>query len=284
MIQRLLPLRVRAAMRSIARLIEKDRDLIFRVLRRVRVKSLIDVFASFEDGGGQGASHYSIWLKSRCTPLTLRRGSSDFSVFRQVILEDQYDLAEIKHPKYIVDAGANIGLTSMVFLERFPDCRVLAIEPDSQNYSIAKKNLEVYGDRCLLYPVALWSEEGVVEVQRGVFRDGLDWSCHTVATCEWTATAVDARTMNSLLAEARFPRIDFLKVDIEGAELQVFGEGDTHFLEVTEICATECHDDRCSDTFVQCVTRYGFSVRYEGELAIAWRHSTSDDQAANECK
>jgi FkbM family methyltransferase len=275
---------VRAAIRSITRIVEKDWRLLFRILRRVRAKSLIDVLASFEDGGGQGASNYSIWLKSRCTPLTLRRGSSDFSVFRQVVLEDQYKLDEIKHPKYIVDAGANIGLTSMVFLEQFPDCRVLAIEPDSQNYLIARKNLEVYGDRCLLYQVALWSEEGVVEVQRGVFRDGLDWSCHTVATCERTATAVDARTMNSLLAEVRFPRIDFLKVDIEGAELQVFGEGDTGFLESTKLCATECHDDRCSDTFVQCVKRYGFSVRHEGELAIAWRHSTSDDQVASKCK
>lgn len=284
MIQRLFPLRVRAALRSIARLVGRDWHLLYRILRCVRAKSLIDVFEALENGGGQGSSTYSIWLKSRRTPLTLRRGSSDFSVFRQVILEDQYGLAEIAHPTYIVDAGANIGLTSVVFLERFPKCRVLAIEPDSQNYLIAKRNLEVYGDRSLLYPVALWAEEGVVEVQRGVFRDGLDWSCHTVATCERTGTTVDARTMNTLLTEVGFPRIDFLKVDIEGAELQVFGEGDTRFLERTKICATECHDDRCSNTFIQCVQRYGFSVRHEGELAIAWRHSPSDGQVVGECK
>lgn len=271
MIQRLFPVRVRAGMRSITRLFENDRSLLWRILRCVRAKSLIEVFASLEDGGGQGESTYSVWLKSRRTPLTLRRGSSDFSVFRQVILDDQYGLSEITNPKYIVDAGANIGLTSVVFLERFPECRVLAIEPDSRNHLIARKNLDIYGDRCILYPVALWAEEGVVEVQRGVYRDGLDWSCHTVATCERTATAVDARTMNTLLAEVGFPRIDFLKVDIEGAELQVFGEGDTRFLEITETCATECHDDRCSATFAQCAQRYGFSIRHEGELAIAWK-------------
>jgi FkbM family methyltransferase len=276
MIQRLLPARVRAAFRSLSRLWKKDRHLLWRTLRCVRGRSLVEVFACFEDEGGTGIATYRIWLKSRIQPLILRRGSSDFAVFRQVILEDQYGLEEIRQPQYIVDAGANIGLSSVVFLEKFPQCRLLAIEPDPQNYAIAQKNLEIYGERCRLLPVALWSEAGSLTVQRGIFRDGLDWSCQTVAASEHTGTVVDARTMRSLLDEVGFPRIDFLKVDIEGAELQVFGEGDRSFLSQTGVCATECHGPHCREVYIKAIESYGFAWRHAGELTIAWRSPTAE--------
>lgn len=272
-IQRLLPLRVRAAARSLSRLWNENRPLLWRILECVRRSSLVEVLACLEDGGGEGASTFTIRLISRKAPLTLRRGSSDFAVFRQVILEDQYNLPEISEPEYIVDAGANIGLSSVVFLERYPRCQVVAIEPDPQNYEIATKNLECYGERCRVLPIALWSSSGTVAVQRGNFRDGLDWSCQTVAVCEPEQTTVNASTMTALLLKAGFPRIDFLKVDIEGAELQVFGEGDTSFLERTQCCATECHDSLRVDVYCQTMSRYGFSIRHEGELVIAWRET-----------
>jgi FkbM family methyltransferase len=188
-------------------------------------------------------------------------------------LEDQYKLEDVDAPKYIVDAGANIGLTSALLLERFPDCSVLSIEPDPQNYSIASQNLKGYGDRCRLLRVALWSKEETLSVQRGTYRDGLDWASQTVSTNDPNSATVSARTLNSLLSEVGFPRIDLLKIDIEGAELQVFGEGDTSFLEKTSYCATECHDDQCLKAFVDATKRYGFSIRHEGELAIAWHPS-----------
>ncbi len=284
MIQLIVPKRVRAAARSLSRLWEKDRLSLWQILRLVRLNSLIEVLACFEDGGGEGSSTFTIGLKSRKSLLTLRRGSSDFAVFRQVILEDQYNLPEISEPEYIVDAGANIGLSSAVFLERYPKCRVLAIEPDPQNYAIAQRNLDCYGPRCQLLPVALWSTSGSVSIQRGQFRDGLDWSSQTVAVCESTHPTVDARTVNSLLEVAGFPRIDFLKVDIEGAELQVFGEGDTSFLERTRCCATECHDSQRTEVYKQTMSQYGFSIRHEGELAVAWRQSEQGISESFACK
>jgi len=276
MIQRLFPLRVRAAYRSLVRLWKKQRSLFWSTLRKVQIRSLVEVFASFEDQGGTGSETYSIWLNSRRLPLILRRGSSDFSVFRQVILEDQYGMSKINDPRFIVDAGANIGLSSVVFLERFPKCQVLAIEPDPQNYAMAQRNLACYGERCRLLPVALWHEAGTVAVQRGEFRDGLDWSCQIVPAVEHSEITVASRTMNSLMEEVSFPRIDFLKVDIEGAELEVFGEGDCRFLAKTICCATECHGPECRDVFIQTISSYGFSWRNEGELTIAWREASNE--------
>ncbi len=280
-IQRLLPLRVRAAYRSFVRLWKKQRSLFWSTVRKVQIRSLVEVFASFEDHGGTGSETYSIWLNSRRLPLILRRGSSDFYVFCQVVLEDQYRLSEVAQPKYIVDAGANIGLTSVVLLERYPECKILVIEPDPQNYSMAERNLRSYGQRCQLFPVALWSEAGTLNVQRGVSGDRLDWACRTVATEKSSGVLVEARTLNSLLMEVGFPRIDLLKVDIEGAELQVFGEADTSFLEQTTYCAVECHDDQCLEAFTKATQRYGFSIRHEGELAIAWRHSDSGSESSS---
>jgi len=41
----------------------------------------------------------------------------------------------------IIDAGANVGYSSVYFLSNFPNCRVIAIEPDGDNFASLQKNL-----------------------------------------------------------------------------------------------------------------------------------------------
>jgi len=67
-------------------------------------------------------------------PVWLRPWTSDYAAYQQVFREQEYAGVEgISHPRIVIDCGANIGLASIYFLNRFPECTVLAVEPDPEN-------------------------------------------------------------------------------------------------------------------------------------------------------
>ena len=118
-------------------------------------------------------------------------------------------------PVYMVDAGANAGLyTLAVRAEAGPkDLKVLAIEPDPENLSRLRFNLAASGADAdvTVAPVALSDRDGETRIavnhaNRGELTTGAD------------GTPVAMRPLMSLVNEAGFPRVDALKIDIEGME------------------------------------------------------------------
>ena len=77
-------------------------------------------------------------------PLWLRLRTTDVSVFEEIIVNSEYHFEYAGEPRTIVDAGANIGLTSVFFANRFPQARIFAIEPEAQNFEMLKKNTGAY--------------------------------------------------------------------------------------------------------------------------------------------
>ena len=67
-------------------------------------------------------------------PFHLRIPSSDMFTYEQVYLKREYDFVAHESPRVIVDAGANIGLASLYFANRFPKARIIAIEAEATNY------------------------------------------------------------------------------------------------------------------------------------------------------
>src|SRR6478735_7707633 len=75
-------------------------------------------------------------------PIYLRNGSSDVHVFSQVIYDREYELKYRVKPTVIVDCGANIGLATIFFKNKFPDATIIAVEPESSNFKVLQKNTE----------------------------------------------------------------------------------------------------------------------------------------------
>ncbi len=70
----------------------------------------------------------------------VRPKTSDFSTFRQIFMDHEYDFKLLDVPNIIVDAGANIGLASLFFAQRFPSAKIFALEPDHSNFEMLMKN------------------------------------------------------------------------------------------------------------------------------------------------
>jgi FkbM family methyltransferase len=241
----------------------------------VRLLSLWNVLLCYVNFQKRAVGFTEIGVRGLPAPVRLRNATSDFMVFRQVFLEKQYAIPGVAEAHYVIDAGANIGLTSLYILARNPKVRIIAVEPDSENYVIAVHNVKPFADRCHLLHAAIWSSEVTLGVSRGTYRDGEHWSTQTITAVQNCPETVSGYTIETLLRKFDFPHIDLLKIDIEGAELNLFRDGDTGFLDKTVCCVIECHGDDCEQAFASAAERHGFQSRICGELIIATPSQTT---------
>jgi len=181
--------------------------------------------------------------------IKLRRLSSDIYVFSQVFYNKEYELvieAAILNGitiNTIIDAGANIGLTTLMFAQTFNNASFFCIEPDKENFSTMKFNLSGIMQQCKLYNAALWPEKKNLYLQTD-FRDGKEWSLRVTENQNHSTTVVEAITLMDIINENGLTTIDILKIDIEGSEAELFCDSsDLSFLQFVKILALEIHNE-----------------------------------------
>jgi FkbM family methyltransferase len=208
-------------------------------------------------------------LKGYPHPLVFRHGTSDVRVVRQIFLKEEYkDFGNDKNLSYIIDCGANIGCTAFYFLSRYPEAKLIAIEPDEGNFAVLKRNLEPFGERALALRAGLWSSDKKLRVDRGNFGDGREWSFQVRECREGEQADVNAVGLDSVLRSHKWDRIDLAKIDIERAEVEVFSPGCDSWLSRTRNIAIELHGPDCEEAFFKAMSRYDYQVERTGELTI----------------
>lgn len=218
-------------------------------------------------------NNYDKIIKLRKNP------SSDFQVFRQIFSIQEYlPVVNAYNENYsnkkncclnIIDAGSNIGLTSLFFLDHFQNANIITIEPEIENYKILAFNLDsAKKSKIVKINGALWSANCKIKIVND-FRDQLNWSFR-VEESE-SMDAISAYSINQLIADNNFKILDILKIDIEGSEKQVFTHASSNldFLKITKCIAIEIHDEfDCRAAICNILTDYGFVLFDEGELTI----------------
>jgi FkbM family methyltransferase len=205
-------------------------------------------------------------------PLKARlHGSSDMQVFDQIFIFQEYSCLRELNPTLVLDLGANVGFSTAYFLNIFPKARVVAVEPDERNFAVCESNLAPYGDRVLLLHGAVWSRTARLRLLKGAFGDGREWATQVVADSpaeEGTSADVQAWDVLSLIDMSGGNTVDLLKVDIERAELSVFGESAGFWLpKVRNICI-ELHGSDCEEVFFAALKDFDYELGHAGELTI----------------
>jgi FkbM family methyltransferase len=148
-------------------------------------------------------------------PVTLRIPGVDLSSLNEVILGEEYAMGAEQAPRTIIDAGAFIGMASVFYANTYPTARILAIEAAPSNYAMLCRNVAPYPNVTPIH-AAVWQEETEV----GLDLRGDAWGFHVGEG----DTRVQTVTIERLLDQHGWETVDLLKVDIEGAEEQVFAE------------------------------------------------------------
>lgn len=132
-------------------------------------------------------------------------------------------------------------MASVFFANKYPQAQIIAIEPEAANYELLRKNTAPYPNVTCI-EAALWKTDTML-----VLADpgGGNWSFQTFESSKpgkaRRRQTVEGITVGTLMTRFGIDRVDFLKVDIEGAEKEVF-EGTPSWVNNVGLIAVELHD------------------------------------------
>jgi len=164
------------------------------------------------------------------------RQDYDFSHMRQALPLLAY-LDRQKRPPLIIDAGAHIGASVVWFKGQFPTARIVAVEPEPENFALLAQNtMGMEGVSTVQGAVASYNGTGYLQdPQRET------WGFRVAPTQAEDEPAVKMHTMRRLMAMEPDATPFIAKVDIEGGEAELFARNSA-WLADFPLTIIELHD------------------------------------------
>jgi FkbM family methyltransferase len=195
---------------------------------------------------------------------------------REIFVQLQYWFEARRRDPFIVDGGSNIGMSVLFFKLLYPNARVLAFEPASRAHELLVRNVEANALRNVdVHHAALGREKATVPF----FEDPDDPATFRMSTrperIPGTSTSVTQERLSDLLSG----EVDLLKLDVEGAEDDVFAElGDSGAISRIGQLVVEYHHqlDAQRDflgAFLERLREHGFAYQISAAENVARRAS-----------
>lgn len=201
--------------------------------------------------GDKNGKPVPVRLRDLFHPIFLRPGTSDAHTVINNIIRKEYDHVQPPdQPTWMIDAGAYIGDTSAYFLSKYPNLKVISLEPGLPSHQMAEMNLAAYGDRVVLLRKGLYSNDG------SAFFSG----DNTGASISDAGFQIDCISIPSLIRQYSVPRVNILKMDIEGAEEEVFLSEPREWLKKVDLLIIEIHGSHRLSLISRILSENGFSM------------------------
>lgn len=208
--------------------------------------------------------------------------------YNEIFRDHAYDITELPEDAFIIDAGANVGMFSLYMKKKYPSSTILAFEPAPETFQILCENIKLHNlkdielHKCALgledstqtfrfYPTVPGNstlvpeeKEIVSEVFSGI-SDDFKLSAKMMYG-NFQEIPVRVHRLSHFLSErSNLKKIDLLKVDVEGVELEVLQSLDeSHWALVLNVVVEICdlREGRL-DALERLLKSKGFSVRTE---------------------
>ena len=201
-------------------------------------------------------------------PVFLRAKSSDEYIFQQIFINQEYEFTIHKTPDTIIDAGANIGFAAVYFAHKYPNAKIICLEPEPSNFILLRKNISNYPN---IIPIqkGLWDKSTHLQI----IDNGLDIWGFTVQECTSDVTgAIEATSLPDIMKQFSIYQLSIVKMDIEGSEKEVLMAPDVHdWLAKCDTLVIELHDrmkEGTSKTLFETLSPYKISMDLKGENLI----------------
>lgn len=147
-------------------------------------------------------------------PFVFLEPKTFLGLYRGIFKDQHYRFRTQKSVPYIVDCGANIGVSVAFWKSLYPHARIMAIEPDPVHCNVLRTNC-AYLDDVVIHEAAAWTNAG-------------EMPFYSVSSLGGHLSAVSPRTESRVhtvktirLRDFLTQPVDLLKLDIEGAEVDV---------------------------------------------------------------
>ena len=198
-----------------------------------------------------------IFLPGLNRTIYLRKKTKDRETFREIFNSNIYDLNLPIDPKFIVDAGSNTGFAGLFFKMKYPQSKIVCLEIENENVKMIRKNLIGLNDVTIIEK-GLFNRKSFFNVE-DPFNATNSFVLKEVGPGE--KYVIESITIDEILADFNTATIDILKIDIEGAEKDLFEKNYESWLPKVKIIMVETHDrmiPKCSYAVMKAMNEFEF--------------------------
>ena len=165
---------------------------------------------------------------------------------------------ELTKDSIVVDLGSNTGLTIAHMKTIYPDIKIFGFEMDHDNFLLAKRNTQTC-DGVQLYNKAIWVSSTTVEYFNDSSYDGYTIN---IGKSNDQNTKTEGISLKDLIGELQLHKIDYMKMDIEGAEISILKHPDLSWLKYVKSLNVEMHlkEGDSLETYIEIIKNQGFDA------------------------
>ena len=136
--------------------------------------------------------------------------------YKDVFENDIYKFRASSDRPLIIDCGANIGISILYYKTLYPKADIIAFEPDKTNFQLLSKNVNQNNlNGVNIHEAAVWIENGMISFAANAAEGS------SIAASGEGDNVVPVSCVRLAGILNQHQTIDFLKIDIEGAEAEV---------------------------------------------------------------
>jgi FkbM family methyltransferase len=199
--------------------------------------------------------------------VVLRMNNSDLVIFLGTFLHGDSWLENRFEPKTILDLGANIGITALQFIRQFPQATIIAVEPNDDSFRVLQHNIGGQNN--------IRAVKKVIQSQKGYCKidnpSDLAMAFRFEKANSTEGEVIEGTTVEALLEEARAEPPVLVKMDIEGAERDIFLSQCGWMKEVDAILV-EPHGPGTGNIVTKKLKNNGYIVEQIGEKIFGSKH------------
>jgi len=150
-------------------------------------------------------------------PFKFHHAASFVATYRELFVDELYKFnPKVNGGGIILDCGANMGLSVLYFSLNYPDHEIIAFEPEEAIFNVLEENVKTFGLKNVrLYQKAVWTKEETLTFHSD---GGMGGRVNNVyKKSNQPIKNVETVVLKDYLSD----KVDFLKIDIEGAEVEV---------------------------------------------------------------
>ncbi len=239
-----------------------NKNKYLQLLGKTQSEIIFSFFNEIENGIYNKSKTIELNLNNLKHPITLRCIRADMQSFINTFIDPYLELKPyFENTKFVIDAGANIGYTAALYANWWPNATIVSVEPDTENYDLTLQNTKHYSNVKVIN-AGLWYNNALLKIEAGQEDGFVVREVINTKNVE-SQNLTQGITIDNIMQQYNVAEIDFLKMNIEGSEKEIFTYNYKNWLPKTKAMLIELHDGKnqgCAKAVFSTTNQYNFAV------------------------